>query len=129
MMLDMAQHRDKGPVRIGDISRRQGISAKYLEQLIIPLKKAHYIKSIRGPKGGHMLAKSPEKITFGEIVNILEGGIDLCDCIENPDSCDRFADCLTHPIWKQATRAMCDELNAVTLADMLERREAPGETR
>lgn len=129
MMLDMAQHRDKGPVRIGDIARRQGVSAKYLEQLIIPLKKAHYIKSIRGPKGGHVLAKPPEKITVGEIVDVLEGGIDLCDCIENPNTCNRFRDCLTRPIWKQATKAMCDELNAITLADMLERRKDLGKTK
>jgi Rrf2 family iron-sulfur cluster assembly transcriptional regulator len=128
MMLDMAEHGHKGPVQMGDIARRQGISVKYLEQLIIPLKKANYIKSVRGPKGGHMLAESPEKITLGAIVDVLEGGIDLCDCIVKPASCNKFKRCLTRPIWERATRAMYDELNAITLADMLAKQKAPGKT-
>lgn len=119
MMLDMAQHCNEGPVQIGDIARRQGISVKYLEQLIIPLKKANYVKSVRGPKGGHMLAKSPEQITVGEIVNLLEGGIDLTDCIENPDTCNRSSSCLTRAIWQEATKAMYDKLNSMTLSEMI----------
>lgn len=119
MMLDMAQHCNEGPVQIGDIARRQGISVKYLEQLIIPLKKANYVKSVRGPKGGHMLAKSPEQITVGEIVNLLEGGINLTDCIENPDTCNRSSSCLTRAIWQEATKAMYDKLNSMTLSEMI----------
>ena len=65
-MLDLAQHYDEGPVQISNIAKRQDISVKYLEQLIIPLKKVNFIKSFRGPKGGHMLTKSPEEITVGE---------------------------------------------------------------
>lgn len=119
MMLDMAQHCNEGPVQIGDIARRQGISVKYLEQLIIPLKKANYVKSVRGPKGGHMLAKSPEQITVGEIVNLLEAGINLTDCIENPDTCNRSSSCLTRAIWQEATKAMYDKLNSITLSEMI----------
>lgn len=124
MMLDLAQHQDKGPVQIGDIAKRQDISVKYLEQLIIPLKKANFIKSVRGPRGGHMLAVSPEKITVGEIVRILEGGIDLTDCIGNPDICDRSKNCVTRHIWAEATAAMFDKLNAITLFKMVEMAEA-----
>ncbi len=124
MMLDLAQHQDKGPVQIGDIAKRQDISVKYLEQLIIPLKKANFIKSVRGPRGGHMLAVSPEKITVGEIVRILEGGIDLTDCIGNPDICDRSENCVTRDIWAEATAAMFDKLNAITLVKMIEMAEA-----
>jgi Rrf2 family protein len=127
-MLDMAKHGHKGPVQMGDIARRQGISVKYLEQLIIPLKKANYIKSVRGPKGGHMLAKAPEQISLGEIVDVLEGGIDLCDCIEDQNTCNKFRRCLTRPAWKQASKAMYDELNAITLADMLAREKYPRKT-
>lgn len=121
MMLDMAQHYDEGPVQIGDIAKRQDISAKYLEQLIIPLKKANYVKSVRGPKGGHMLAKPPEKITVGEIVELLEGEINLTHCIENPDICNRSEICLTRGIWETATRAMCQNLNSITLSDVIKR--------
>ena len=118
LMLDLAQHYADGPVQIGEIGKRQDISVKYLEQLIIPLKKANYIKSVRGPKGGHVLAKSPERITVGEIVKLLEGGINLADCIENPDICDRYETCVTRGVWETATRAMNQELNSITLSDM-----------
>ena len=124
MMLDLAQHLDKGPVQIGEIAKRQDISVKYLEQLIIPLKKANYIKSVRGPRGGHLLAVSPEKVTVGEIVRILEGGIDLTDCIGNPDICSRSDRCVTREIWAEATEAMFNKLNAVTLAQMIEMAES-----
>lgn len=121
MMLDLAQHYNESPVQIGEIAKRQDISVKYLEQLIIPLKKADYIKSVRGPKGGHMLAKPPDEITVGEIVNLLEGGINLSDCIENPDVCDRSDTCVTRDIWDVATAAMHQKLNAVTLSDLIKK--------
>ena len=120
MMLDLAQHYDEGPVQIGSIAKRQDISVKYLEQLIIPLKKAKLIKSFRGPKGGHTLAKSPREITVGEIVNLLEGGIDLAGCVEKPEDCNRSDSCLTRGVWKEATEAMLDKLNSVTLSKMIE---------
>ena len=119
MMLDLAQHYDQGPVQIGDISKRENISVKYLEQLIIPLKKANFIKSVRGPKGGHMLAKTPEEITVGDIVRILEGGINLSDCLENPEVCDKTTSCLTRGVWEEATKAMYDKLNSATLSKMI----------
>ncbi len=124
MMLDLALHNDESPVQIGAIAKRQDISVKYLEQLIIPLKKANYIKSVRGPKGGHMLAIPPEKITVGEIVRILEGGIDLTDCIGNPDTCPRSDHCVTRDVWAEASQAMFDKLNSITLSKMIEMSDA-----
>ncbi len=119
MMVDLALHYDKGPVQVGEIAKRQDISVKYLEQLIIPLKKADYIKSVRGPKGGHMLAKPPDEITVGEIVRVLEGGIDLSECVENPDACERTESCLTRGVWEEATKAMYEKLNSTTLSKMI----------
>ncbi|MBW2028165.1 MAG: Rrf2 family transcriptional regulator [Deltaproteobacteria bacterium] len=124
MMLDLAQHYKNGPVQIGDIAKRQDISVKYLEQLIIPLKKANLIKSLRGPKGGHMLATPPHKITVGQIVKVLEGGIDLTDCIEHPDICDKSSHCVTRRVWEDATEAMFTRLNSVTLSKMTKMAEA-----
>jgi len=120
MMLDMAEHYDEGAVQIGDIAKRQDISVKYLEQLVIPLKKANYVKSVRGPKGGHMLAKPPEEITVGEIVEVLEGGINLVDCIENPHMCNKSNHCLTRGIWQEATKAMYDKINFITFSEIIE---------
>jgi len=117
----MAQHGQDGPVQIGSIAKRQDISVKYLEQLIIPLKKANYIQSVRGPKGGHMLSKSLDEITVGEIVELLEGGINLSDCIANPDVCERHESCLTRAIWEEATDAMHERLHSVTLSEMVQK--------
>lgn len=115
MMLDLALHYDQGPVQIGDIARRQDISVKYLEQLIIPLKKANFVNSVRGPKGGHMLAKHPKEITVGQIVEVLEGGLDLTVCVGDANICERSADCLIRDTWEEASKAMYDKLNSVSL--------------
>lgn len=119
-MQDLAQHYDDGPVRIGEIAKRQDISVKYLEQLIIPLKQDNFIKSVRGPRGGHMLARPPEEITVGQIVGTLEGGTSLTGCIENPDECERSSGCITRGIWANASKAMYDKLNSITLSRLLE---------
>ncbi len=95
LMLDMAQHYDQGPVNLANIAKRQGISLKYLEQIVIPLKKAHYVKSVRGPKGGHILAKPPEEINVAEIVALMEEGASLVECSDNPLICERSESCPT----------------------------------
>ncbi|OEU46034.1 MAG: hypothetical protein BBJ60_09550 [Desulfobacterales bacterium S7086C20] len=120
MMIDMAQRYDNGPVQIGDIAQRIDVSVKYLEQLVIPLKKAGYITSVRGPKGGHMLTRAPHEITVGEIVDVLEGGINLSNCVEDPKVCEKSKECLTRNLWEEATKAMRDKLDSTTLAQMIE---------
>lgn len=120
LMVDLAQHCAQGPVQIRDIARRQDISVKYLEQLIIPLKKAGFIASVRGPKGGHLLSKPPEAITAGDIVRVLEHDIGLVQCIDNPKVCDRIETCPTRKLWKMANRAFYDQLNGVTLAELVQ---------
>jgi Rrf2 family iron-sulfur cluster assembly transcriptional regulator len=119
MVLDLAKRFDEGPVSIGEIAERQGISVKYLEQLVIPLKRANFIRSVRGPKGGHMLTRPPEKITVGEVVKALEGGMGLADCVENPEECNRSEKCATRNIWQAASKAMYDKLDSMTLAGLI----------
>jgi Rrf2 family protein len=119
LMLDMAQHYNQGPVQLGDIAKRQDVSVKYLEQIIIPLKKGHYIKSMRGPKGGHVLAKPPQEITVGEIVALLEGGASLTECADRPEACGRADFCLTRQVWKDAAEVMFEKLYSITLADLV----------
>jgi Rrf2 family protein len=121
LMLDMAQHYDQGPVQLGDIAKRQDISVKYLEQIIIPLKKAGYIESLRGPKGGHILAKPPQEVTVAEIVALLEDGASLAACTERAEVCGRSGTCPTRLIWKEAAQAMFDKLASITLADLVDR--------
>jgi len=119
-MLDLAEHYDQGPTRLGEIAKRQDISVKYLEQLIIPLKQSNFIRSVRGAKGGHILARTPEEISIGQIVTALEGGTELIGCIGNPDECGRSDSCLTRCIWRDVSKAIYDQLYSITLSTLLE---------
>jgi len=123
LLLDMAEHYNDGPIHLVSIADRQGISVKYLEQIIIPLKKAMFVKSVRGPKGGHMLAKPPEDINVGEIVALLEEGANLVDCTDNENACERSKTCPTRGIWREAAQAMFEKLESITLADLLKKTE------
>jgi Rrf2 family iron-sulfur cluster assembly transcriptional regulator len=127
LLLDMAQHYEQGPVQLGEIARRQEISVKYLEQIIIPLKKANYVLSVRGPKGGHYLAKPPAEITLGEIVALLEDGNNLVACSDHAEVCDRAEICPTRLIWKEVAQAMFEKLSAITLADLCQRAQTMGQ--
>ena len=123
LMLELAEHYHQGPLHLSTIALQQGISVKYLEQIIIPLKKAKYIQSVRGPKGGHSLAKPPAEITIGEIVALLEDGASLAECSDNPMVCERSSICSTRYLWQVAAQAMFDKLHSITLADVLKMAE------
>ena len=118
LILDMAQHYGKRAIQLSEIAERQNISIKYLEQIIRPLKKANYIKSFRGAKGGHMLNKPPEEITVGEIVALLEDNPSLTRCVDNPDVCDRVDNCPTRLVWQQATNAMYEKLSQIKFSEL-----------
>lgn len=119
MAVDIAQHCDDGLVRIQDIAERQGVSVKYLEKLIRKLKEAGFIKSKRGPRGGHALARPASEIPMGEMVRVLEGDDSLVECRSGNNECSRLDICLTRRLWSEAAEAMYDRLNSFTLADML----------
>ena len=120
ILLDLARHNKQGPVQIGEISKRQDISVKYLEQLIRPLKQAELVESVRGPKGGHLLVKEPEEITLGQIVRLFEGQSDLVECVSSPEKCNMADDCQVRQAWKDATRVLYEKLDSITIADLLE---------
>jgi Rrf2 family protein len=119
MVLEMARRYHNGAIQLGQIANQQNISLKYLEQIIRPLKKANYIKSFRGAKGGHMLNKPPGDITVGEIVALLEGGNSLIQCDREPNACERVDKCVTRFLWREAAKAMFERLSAITFADLL----------
>lgn len=118
MVLDMAEHFSEKPVRTREIAARQNISVKYLEQILIILKKAALVTSVRGPKGGHMLTRPPEKITVGEVVSALEGKMCLSECVLKPEICERSENCPARGIWAKATHAMYQELNSIRLSEI-----------
>jgi len=118
-MLDLALHYGEGPVLLKDIAGRQGISEKYLWQLINPLKTVGLIGSTRGAHGGYVLARPPEEISLREIVRVLEVSLCLVDCVENPAVCDRSQTCTSRDIWSEASNQISQILESMTLDKMV----------
>ena len=125
MMLDLAAHHDQGPTPLREIAKRQDLSVKYLEQLIIPLKAAGYIRSVRGARGGYTLARKPDKISVGQIIKVLDGGLSLVDCVEDPKVCEREKNCPTRDIWLRMSERLMEELSSLTLRDVLDGKKLP----
>lgn len=119
LMLELGKNFGKGPISVSQISKNQDIPVKYLEQLIIPLKKAKLISSVRGPKGGHMLSKSPKQIDIWEILTLLESKMTFVDCVNEEDSCEHSGDCPVRPIWGKAFISMQKYFKDTTLDDIL----------
>lgn len=104
-----------------DIARRQGISEKYLWNLINPLKTVGLVRSLRGARGGYLLAKEPAEISLKDIMSVLEGPLCLVDCVENPSSCRRSPSCITRDVWCEASQGFMKTLEAMTLKTMIDR--------
>jgi Rrf2 family protein len=125
MMLDLAARHDQGPTPLREIAKRQDLSVKYLEQLIIPLKAAGYIRSVRGARGGYTLARKPDKISVGQIIQVLEGGLSLVDCVDDAKVCEREKNCPTRDIWLRMSERLMEELSSLTLRDVLDGKRLP----
>ncbi len=120
LMLDLASNCSGDPIRLKDVAKRQGISDKYLEQIISILNKAGYVRSIRGPMGGYTLAKAPGDYTVGMILRLTEGSIAPVECVEDGCTCDREDDCVTHMIWEKVSEAISGVVDSITLEDLLQ---------
>ena len=120
-LLDIAQQQEKGPVAIHTIAQRQNLSGRYLEQLLIPLKQAGLVKSVRGAQGGYILGRSAANITVGDVVRILEGPIAPVDCVSevNPDDCGRAEYCATRHVWSRLRESISEVLDSYTLDDLM----------
>jgi Rrf2 family protein len=118
-VLDLAIGYGQGPIQIKSIAQNEGISNKYLEQLISILKAGGITRSFRGPKGGYELARSPKEITLKDVFIVLEGPLGSVDCLEHPESCARCVDCITRDLWKEINDATIKILENKTLEDLV----------
>lgn len=118
-MVDLAINYGKNPVSIKIISERQNISEYYLEQLFSTLRKAKLINSIRGAMGGYVLAKSPEEIRIYDILEVLEGPIEISTCLDN-DNCNNIDCCATRILWKKIKDSIDNVTKSITLKDIVE---------
>jgi Rrf2 family iron-sulfur cluster assembly transcriptional regulator len=122
-LLDLAQHsKDGKPVRLSDISEREGISHAYLEQLFNRLKRVQVVRGRKGPGGGYILAKEADRILMGEVIRAVEGEEKLFLCTEEHEigtGCRRYPSCTTHALWERLSCKIHDYLNSISLEDML----------
>ena len=120
-IFDIAYHSEGLDTQVKDISRRQGISQRYLEQIFQKLRKAGIVGSKRGPSGGYFLNKKPENITVGEIIQITENGITPVLCVNPEDSsqpCRRSGECVTQIVWSEAGKRLKEYFDSVTIKDL-----------
>ena len=119
LMMDIALNGNENPVSLKDAAARQGISDKYLEQIISVLNKAGYVRSIRGAQGGYLLNNSPSDYTVGMILRSTEGSLAPVSCIDDDEfPCERQATCVTSIVWKKINDAINDVVDNITLLDL-----------
>ncbi len=120
-MLDLALHFGKDPVLLRDIAARQEVSEKYLEHSMSALRKIGLVRSIRGARGGYVLARSPSKIKLSEIMEVLEGSMAPVECVDDAQVCHRADLCVTREIWAKMKKAVDEILESTTLEDLAQR--------
>ena len=120
-MVDLAIHGDGEPVKIKYIANRQGISGKYLEQIISILSRAGFVRSIRGNQGGYYLARPSSDYTVGSILRITEGSLAPVDCLSgDKNPCTRQMDCVTLRLWRELDEAISGVVDKYTLEDLVQ---------
>ncbi len=129
-VFDIAYHSAGLSTQVKDISARQDISPRYIEQIFQKLKRAGIIKSIRGPAGGYYLAKKFDEISVGDVVRATEGAIHLVHCTGSAKNgrktCDRMEQCVVRDVWTEATDRLMTYLDSVTLQDLCKEAQSRG---
>lgn len=121
LMVDLALSEQTAPVSLKDVALRQGLSDKYLEQIVTPLARAGLVRSVRGAGGGYLLTRKPEHYTVGDILRPLEGDLAPVECATDDAYCNRCTECVTVELWQEIHRAVSQVVDNTTLADLVER--------
>ncbi len=121
-MEELASHYGEGPIELKEIAKKENISLKYLEQVINPLRADGLVKAIRGAKGGYSLAKPPSEISLYDVVETLEGPLNLLECLHDTKACQKVSSCVTREVWKEVSDAISKIFYSVTLEDMVNRK-------
>ena len=120
ILLDLAEHRNGSFIPMKDVAKRQGISLKYIERLLPPLKEAGLIDSLHGKGGGYKLTREPDRYDLWEILLTAEGDLAPVECLrEDGEQCSRSAQCRTLPVWENYYKLIKNYFSGITLADLL----------
>ena len=118
LMVNLAWNYEKGPVQLNEIARREDISEKYLSQIVITLRGAGLIQSVRGARGGYLLGRKPAEISLADIVEVMEGGLSIVNCLVEESRCDRSESCITRYVWDKVSLAVRKTLEEITLEEL-----------
>lgn len=121
LMVDLAMNDGGGPVSLRDVAQRQGLSDKYLEQIVTPLSRAGLVRAVRGAGGGYLLTKPAGEYTVGDILRPLEGDLAPVECATDAEYCEQCDNCVTLELWQEIHRAVSAVVDGVTLADLVEK--------
>jgi len=119
IVLDLVMRQSGSPRLLRDIAESQQLSEKYLSRLMVDLRRAGLVHSIRGAKGGFRIAKKAEEITLLDVVEAMEGPLSIIDCVADPDNCDRHDTCVTRDIWGQLNADIRANMSKVTVQDII----------
>lgn len=127
-MVALAKSYGAGPMSISAVARESSVPYAYLEQLIVPLRRAGLVESKRGAQGGYVLSRSPESMRIGEIYRVMEGPVAPMDCVsedESEQTCPLIDNCETRPVWLKVRDSIVDAIDSMTLADLIRKDKAP----
>ena len=121
-MLDLAMHAENSPISLADISKRQGISRGYLEQLFAKLRQQELVVSSRGPGGGYKLSRDMQDINVAQIIGAVNESIDATSC-NGAGNCNKGGLCLTHHLWDDLSIQIHRFLNGVSLDSLVHKND------
>ncbi len=123
-MIVLAEQHGSGPTSIKEIVEQQGLSHSYLEQILGPLRRAGLVRSVRGPEGGYLLARTPEEISVGDVLRVLEGPLVPVDCVEEEQNiqqtCERQDACSARQVWMSLKKSLTDVVDSISLQDLID---------
>ena len=131
-MVALAHHYGIGPMSIAAVAKESSVPYAYLEQLIVPLRKAGLVESKRGAQGGYQLTRPPEQVKVGEVYRIMEGPVAPMECVsedESEQTCPLIDGCETRPVWLKLRDSIAGVLDSMTLADLISQGNARREAR
>jgi Rrf2 family protein len=120
-MLDLAAYYGQGPIESADIASRQCVPEQYLDQILMTLRKEGLVKSVRGPKGGHMLARPPAQITMAQVLQAIEGYVPPMECLPNPGFCQLSPGCALREVWQKVDEMTQQLLMSTTIEELARR--------
>ncbi|HTE85773.1 MAG TPA: Rrf2 family transcriptional regulator [Dehalococcoidia bacterium] len=120
-LIELALHYGSGTIQSAEIAARQRIPEPYLDQILTSLRRSGFIRSVRGPQGGHELIRDPLSLRLREVIEALEGSLNPIDCLEDSSACTRGGGCAQRGVWEEIRQATTAILDRTTVADLAAR--------